>query len=328
MMGRPIYCWLICLICLALPSGAGTPGIEATNAYVDMVPISSLPAAPQKELQLPPNAVPIIRLDKSRFALGESVFFWVGVEASSRAPIPKEYQKTCRLTITRPDGTSKTEAGGWPVDGPPDSGWLGGAGLGAEETQLGRYTLVFEFAGLRTTPVTLVVEDVPVVKQIKAEFIFSRSSEGFASPDGNVTLTVHNSSDQVLRFPRPDDFNSLVSFSLTKADRSYRGDFFYPTDSLPGKGALPDISFDTFTWDIVPKVPSVTIRPGETFRKEMPLKAALEEAGKGPSVGPGKYDISFYTTLQVLIGERDGKWSDISPVRIRVAATAGIVITR
>ncbi|HEY7182307.1 MAG TPA: hypothetical protein VIC84_12850, partial [Blastocatellia bacterium] len=107
----------------------------------------------------PPNGVPIIRLDKSRFVLGESVFFWVGVEATSRDPIPKEYQNTCGLIITRPDGTSKTEPTGWPADGPEDRGWLGGAGLGANETQFGRYTLVFEFAGQRTALVSLFIED-------------------------------------------------------------------------------------------------------------------------------------------------------------------------
>jgi len=89
--------------------------------------------------QQTPNAIPIIRLDKTRFALGESVFFWVGVEQTSRAPIPKQYQKTCRLTITRPDGAQRTEEVGWPIDGPADSGWLGGSGLGTDKIQLGQF---------------------------------------------------------------------------------------------------------------------------------------------------------------------------------------------
>src|SRR5215475_12647005 len=75
--------------------------------------------------------------------------------APPRDPIPKEYQNTCHLIVTRPDGTSKTEPVGWPVDGMVDRGWLGGAGIGSSETQLGRYTLVFEFAGQRTEPVSL-----------------------------------------------------------------------------------------------------------------------------------------------------------------------------
>jgi hypothetical protein len=282
-------------------------------------------AAKKNELQPPPNGVPIIRLDKSRFALGEAVFFWVGVQANSRSPIPEKYQKTCQLTITRPDGTSKIQANGWPADGPADRGWLGGSGLGAEEAQLGRYTLVFEFAGLKTSPAFVFVEDVPLLKQIKAEFIFSRSTEGHIDPEGNVTLIVHNSSDQVLRFPQPNDINSMVSFSLTKTDGSFRGAYFYPTDGQPGEGAT---SFDTFKWDLVEKVPSVTLASGETFRKDLPLKKALGIGGDHPSVGPGRYDISFSTILQVLIGEREGIWSEISPVRIQVAATAGLLITR
>src|SRR3982750_1464483 len=63
-----------------------------------------------------PNAIPIIRLDKTRFALRESIFFWTGVRQTSSAPIPKQYQKTCRLIITRPDGTQKIENIGWPID--------------------------------------------------------------------------------------------------------------------------------------------------------------------------------------------------------------------
>src|SRR5258706_12455662 len=76
-----------------------------------------------------PNGMPIIRLEKSRFVLGERIFFWEGVEQTSRAPIPKKYQETCRRTITRPDGTQKTGNVGWPMDGPPSSGGLGGAVL-------------------------------------------------------------------------------------------------------------------------------------------------------------------------------------------------------
>jgi hypothetical protein len=162
----------------------------------------------------------------------------------------------------------------------------------------------------------------------KAEFAFSRSSDGFASPDGYVTLIVDNGSDQVLRFPRPNGIDSMVSVSLIKADRSYHNAFFYPVDRSPGQDERPVISFDTFTWGVASQVPSVTIGPGETFRQEMPLRAALAEAAKRSSIGPGRYDVTFSTVLQVLIGEKDGKWSEFSPVRIQVSATAACMITR
>src|SRR5262245_17011324 len=103
-----------CLLLFPLRINSFSTGNEALSV------LAPIPRQPRR----PPNGVPIIRLEKSRFALGESVFFWVGVESTSRDPIPKEYQNTCRLHITRPDGTSKTEPGGWPADGVVDRGWL------------------------------------------------------------------------------------------------------------------------------------------------------------------------------------------------------------
>ena len=173
-----------------------------------------------------------------------------------------------------------------------------------------------------------MIEDVPILRRIKAEFVFSRTSDGFASHDGNVTLIINNWSDHVLRFPRPGDDNSLVSVSLFKSDRSYRSDFFYPAVGFRDPDKRSDTSFDTFAWDIASKVPSVTIRPGETYRQAFPLRAALEEAKKHSFLGPGRYHITFTATLQVLIGEKDEKWSEFCPVRIPVAAAEAFVITR
>ncbi|MBO0799080.1 MAG: hypothetical protein J2P31_09680, partial [Blastocatellia bacterium] len=156
----------------------------------------------QAESQETPNGIPIIRLDKSRFALGESVFFWVGVHQTNSAPIPEQYWKTCRLTITRPDGSQKTQEIGWPVDGPIDRGWLGGWGLGKDEIQTGQYTLVFEFAGQKTSPTFISVENVPILKQIETSFVFGQfrddrtPSEVHVSPPESVTLIVHNGTDQ------------------------------------------------------------------------------------------------------------------------------------
>src|SRR5215475_9947746 len=114
---------------------------------------------------------------------------------------------------------------------------------------------------------------------------------------------------------------SIVSVSISKSDDSYRSDFFYPAESLPGGGKAPTISFDTFTWDFASRTPSVKIKPGETYRLEMPLRVALSGV-----VNPGSYEITYFTTLQVLIGETNGGWSEFSPIRIPVSATASFVI--
>lgn len=281
-----------------------------------------------------PNAIPIIRVDKTRFVLGEKIFFWEGVEQTSRAPILKKYQNTCRRTITRPDGTQKTENVGWPIDGPPDSGWLGGAGLGEDNVQLGRYTLVFEFAGQKTVPTFLFVEAAPILKQIKADFVFDRLRNESATLDieiptrEKITLVVHNVSDQTLRFPHPGGSGGNVSVSIKRVDGNYTSEFFYPDDKLSKQeNLIGSIGFDQFTWDIARKVPTITLKPGETYRQELLLQTAFDEAKKVP-LGPGEYKVTFSTELQILIGEKDGPWAELSPVRLPVASTAVCIIAR
>ena len=285
--------------------------------------------------QQTPNAIPIIRLDKTRFALGESIFFWVGVEQTGRAPIAKQYQKTCRLIITRPDGTQKTEAVGWPMDGPGDRGWLGGSGLGEDKIQLGRYTLVFEFAGQQTSPAFLFVEDVSILKQINTSFVFGHSRHNAAPLDVHlptpetVTLIVHNGSDQILKFPRPGGSGRFISVSIRRADGSYANEFFYPDDKLLGqnKSEVGEISYDQFSWDIARKIPTITLPPGNTFRQELSLQAAFDEAKEKLPLDSGEYTVTFSTELQILIGAKDGQWVELSPIRISVASTVTCMVT-
>ncbi len=289
-----------------------------------LVPVSYLGKQPI------PDAFPMIRLDKTRFTLGEAVFFWIGVKQTSRAPIPKQYQKTCRLTITRPDGTQKTEAISWPMDGPEDSGWLGGSSLGEDKAQLGRYTLVFEFAGQKTPPTFLFVEDVPILKQIETSFSFSHSKHDLVLQAGRVatpetvTLIVHNGSEQTLRFQHPGEVGSSVSVSIIRVDGSYSNWFFYPNEKLlghsqPGEGS---IFYDEFNWDTVEKVPAITLRRGETYRQELLLQEAFDEAKNGLPLTSGEYKVAFSTDLQILIGERNGQWAKFSPMRISVSSNS------
>lgn len=279
--------------------------------------------------QEPPNAIPIVRLDKTRFLLGEDIFFWVGVQQISDAPIPRKYQHTCRQIITLPDGTQKTEPVSWPIDGPPDSGWLGGAHLSKEIVQLGRYTIVFEFAGQKTAPVFLFVEDAPILKQIKIEFVFTRDH---AVPGGHLpttekaTLIVKNNSNQTLRFPRLGGNGPLLSVSIERIDGSYASEFFYPDNKLQGKNEsrIGSISFDSFTWEIARKVPTITVRAGETYRQELSLQAAFEEGQKGSPFNPGEYRVTLSTELPILIGEKNGVWAELSPVRLPASGSTCI----
>ena len=259
---------------------------------------------------------PIVRLDKSRFASGENVFFWVGVEAVNHGSIPKEYWNTCRLTITRPDGVTEAHAVSWPIDGMLDKGWVGGSGL-FEKPQPGTYHLQFEFAGQKTEPVSLVVEDLPILKEIQASFVF-----GPARADGNVPVSfvVKNESSEIIRFSHRDGVNGLVWVSLVKKDKSYRSDGFYPASGLldQDEPKLPTQGYTNFTWDMAEKVPTIVLDPGTAYRQQLSLNAAFNEANHNLPLTPGQYQVMFGTNLQVLIGEADGTLAAFSPVHIAV----------
>jgi hypothetical protein len=47
---------------------------------------------------------PVLRLEKARYLLGESIRFWVGVEIEPPGINPRQQRKTCSLEITNPDG--------------------------------------------------------------------------------------------------------------------------------------------------------------------------------------------------------------------------------
>jgi hypothetical protein len=285
--------------------------------------------------QRPPSAFPVIRLDKTRFALGESVFFWVGVEQKGDASIPKQYQDTCHLIITRPDGSQKVEEVSWPSEGPDDRGWIGGAGLGEDKVQLGRYKLVFEFAGQQTSPAYISMEDVPILKQVAANFTFGHSGHNDAPLDVHlptaetVTLYVHNGSNQALVFPRRGGLGRSVSVSINRADGGYANDFFFPDEKLLGENKSGEgaISYDVFSWDVAGEIPTIILQPGKTFRQQLSLQDAFDEADRGLHLDSGEYEVTFSTELQVLIGEKKGRWAEFSPVRIPVVSTVTCKVT-
>ena len=308
----------------ALATGGAAWGQTLFNALLD-VPLERPAFA---WAQAPSNGVPFVRLDKTVFASGESVFFWTGVEAINHASIPKEYWNTCRQIVTRPDGTQSIESGGWPLDGPLGCGWRGGSGLG-EKAQPGRYLITFEFAGQQTAPTQLLVEDLQILKRIKAEFLFGPPQKTAKGTDVPVTLTVHNGTDQTLRFPHRDGVNGLVSVRLSRGGSDNSGGF-YPSEQLldQQEPAAPNHTVENFTWKDAQEIPTVTLKPGETYTQKLSLNAAIAEANKiwatpgSASIPSGRYTATFSTMLQTLIGEPGGEFAAVSPVHLAVAGTA------
>jgi hypothetical protein len=296
----------------------------STAAAVAGLCAFSLGVSPQ--MQSPPTpARPIIELPKTRFASTEQVFFWVGVESPGDYVIPRSlWSACCRLTITRPDGTQHVEVTNWPSDGMLDHGWRGGAALGSEPPQAGRYTLVFEFAGQKTAPSSLTVEDVPILKDITAEFLFP-SPLVLGSPDALVTLVIRNRSSETIRFPQRGGMSEGVWVGLTKtAGEKWSSSFSVPEPVLLKAGGLKEspLLFDAFSWIRAGQVPTVVLAPGGIYRLELPLHGVLAGSPKFLPIPDGEYDVRFSTTAQILVGSSDGPWADFAPFRLNIISVA------
>jgi hypothetical protein len=79
---------------------------------------------------------------------------------------------------------------------------------------------------------------------------------------------------------------------------------------------------DTYTWDVASAVPSVVLRPGEHFEQHLSLEEAYSFDG------PGNYRVTFSTALSVLVGEKNGRFEELCPIRLPVIANAEFVVSR
>ncbi len=274
-----------------------------------------------------PPYVPFIELPKARFAHKENVFFWVGVRAKDPEvdrflnPIREPFWGTCRLTITRPDGSVKVVPVPWVRDGWPYGGWQGGQGLG-EAAVPGEYALVFEFAGRKSALATFVVEKQDPLESVFAGFVFKKTR---TANSAFATLSVHNRSGHTLRFPERGA-NGPVWVHLNGVDGP-TVHTFYPWNKLPNVGiAEGNISFNTFSWNLALEAVTITLKPGQSYRLSLSLRDVIENEQQQGGVPPGLYDVTFGTSLQILIGEKDGAFAQISPVRLSVEGSARCVV--
>jgi hypothetical protein len=271
----------------------------------------------------PVQATPAVILEKTRFAVGERVFCWIEITTSNSYVIPSSLMTTGRVHITRPDGATQTDVVVWPIDGmgvnaPGDQGWRGGRSLGAEPQQLGRHTVVFEFAGKRSEPKSFTIEDVDLMRRITATFVFP-SPLSLSSPDV-VTFTVRNGLAERVVFAHRGQMTDHVSYNLKTQGWGSSG--FVPTQALLGAaGVKAATSYpDVFGWASVATIPTVALAAGETYSLRIPVRAVLEGVGRS-TIPAGTYELTLHTELKLLIGAPNGPWKEFEPLRLSVAST-------
>jgi len=291
-------------------------GVGLSLTLIGNAPIS----APLAQTRAPGEVAgiqPVLRLEKPRYVLGESIRFWVGVSPKNSSVILQESRKPCSLTITKPDGTTNTQPVGWPIDGTVGGAWYGGWGFGDDGVEVGSYILVLNCAGEKTAPLELIVERNDISDQIKAEFCFERSGVIKMGTPVPVTLTVQNDSENTMRFPQRGAMGEGVSLTVVRDEPAFHSAFFYPSEKLSDSMVMPD----TYTWDVASEVPSVVLKPGEHFEQHF----SLEEAYSFDQ--PGNYEVTFATVLAVLVGGKNGPFADLCPIRFTVVAGAKFVVS-
>jgi len=260
---------------------------------------------------------PVLRLEKDRYVLGEAIRFWVGVMPKNSTVIPRELRKPCSLSVTEPDGAHRVESVGWPADGMLDHGWSGGWGFREEKVKSGSYILILECAGEKTAPVELIVERSEIFDQIKAEFRFEHEGAVTRATQVPVVLTVQNASDATIRFPQRGAMMEGVSLRIIGEKPAFHSDLFFPWEKLTESSVMPD----TYTWDVAIEIPSVVLQPGGHFEQRFLLEDAysFDQAGD--------YEITFATVLSVLVGEKNGQYASMCPIRVPVTAGAKFALS-
>ena len=267
---------------------------------------------------------PVIELEKTRFLQTERIFLW---KVTMRAPgddrpIPAALLDTGRVVYTRPDGTTRVDKVSGPIDfmgiqAAGDMGWRGGWTLRGDPPQLGRWSVVYEFAGRRSAPALFTIESPEIFKNISAVFEFSTPLVYGA--EAKATLVVRNGSPEALRFVELGENHSIVGGRLRGAgvDSSFR----VPPEVLEtanGNKRLP-MSVDRLDWDTLKRFPHVTVAPGTTWRLPIPLFPWL-----GRQFGRAEGELHFSTEIQLLLGAPDGEWRGFSPVRLIATGTTKV----
>jgi hypothetical protein len=266
------------------------------------------------------GSTPTLTIDKKRFATAEPLVLWAGVDPAGAGAIPSERRQPGTLTITRPDKRTRTIDVPWPTDGLPSRGWTQAVVVDGEAPQQGEYRAVFTHANRESAPVFFHLEDVAVLRQITSSFAFPA---GFRLATGNsVTLVVENKSRETIRVAKRGGRSGAVAVDLTGKGGTISRSLFYPEAALLEAGGLPGGStypLDPLTWSNVSGYPVDTVRAGGTLRVTLPIGPLLTAIQ--PALPAGEYDVKFETLLVVLIAERGGPWSDVSPIRIEATGT-------
>jgi hypothetical protein len=257
---------------------------------------------------------PTLQLDKTIYAVDESVRFWVGVTAESK--IPEALQTSCVLHWVRPDGARLDEHVPWPIDGDASRGWKGGSGFGKQSVILGRYVVSFEFAGQQTADQSFEIVPNPFSTRIGAHWIFVDTKSGGSVHARSAFLQVQNQTDRLLRFAKPGLADSEVWLDVKTFQPPSMESTFVPQSALLRTDEIPSFSFDRLEWSNQSRWPMMSVPPGDSAERMLDLQSAYRfRDGQ-------EYEVTISTVLTAFVGEREDSGAGLFPLRMPVSGTA------
>ncbi len=256
---------------------------------------------------------PILELEKTVFALGESIRLWNGVTAQT--DIPESLWASGVMHIVCPDG-SRIDDRVSVRDGNPAHGWKGGWGFGERRLSPGRYIASFEFAGRRTPDRSFEIIASPLIQQIDAHWVFSDSKSGGDIHARGVLLHLENKTGRVLHIAKPGLSGNEVWINVKAIQPAANDTTFVPESARLEAGEIASYVLDTLNWDNQPQWPMITVPAGGFTDRDVRFQAAYT------FVDRREYEVTIGAILTVFVGERGDPDSPIFPLRILVSATA------
>jgi hypothetical protein len=152
----------------------------------------------------------------------------------------------------------------------------------------------------------LTVEKNEISNEVSAAFQLEKSGAIQAGTPIPVVFRETNDSPFPIRFPQRGVMMEGASVSVARDNPAYRSDFFDPWQKL---SQFP-LSPDTYAWDVAAKLPSIILGPGKRFEQRLSMEDAyqFEQAGN--------YEVTFSSVVSILVGDEDGPFADLCPIRI------------
>lgn len=263
----------------------------------------------------PQGPQPVLELPNASFALGESVFFWVGVSSSEALDQEAYEARPCHVEITHPDRRTTTSSIHWPADGDRRLGWRGGSGLETGEARVGQYRVRVSCGSEMVTDY-FDVRELPQLSEIQTGFSLSSGCHGDPY-DRTITLWLANGSNTQLVVASPEH----VGFAARQLEPRAECHAFFPPEAMGLRSPRPgDVLADSLSYASLSQIEHSAVDPGEGRQWTFCASSGLSQC---PALS-ATVKLDLFATLHFLLGPATSEEAMSGPYRLPVVEQLSI----